>query len=298
MWFFIVLAILGLVASAAAHFATFFGVDAREVFAPVLLLHVGIFVVWIPAVVLQRRGAPADSEGNRSGGVSEVFPHAPRWMQVLTGVLFAYAIVNFITFIFLIRGGGSPTKRGDGTFTADKGRRVITEAEYRRLRAYEVRGFSGHWMMFYAAAMTTITSAWRFQRIGSAHVVPAAAEPVEAGSAAILPYQHAPRRRLPPPWLHQVLHVACIMVGWFAGPLSIWAGAKFLLPEWPGRGMICPLLAAPVLGAGLFCALLHRFVPARCPACGGRAYSPLRDSPAFTCRDCGYVHVEPRLQKK
>jgi hypothetical protein len=156
MWFFIALAILGLVASAVAHSSTFFGVDPQAAFPPVFLLHIGIFLVWIPAVVSQvSRTSVTDARPRR---FDVAFPHAPHWMKLLTGLLFAYGIVNFLLFLFLITGSEAPRREPDGTFTANKGQRVITKAAYHRLRALEVRGFSGHWMLFYAAGMTILTS--------------------------------------------------------------------------------------------------------------------------------------------
>jgi len=54
----------------------------------------------------------------------------PRWVRVVTGCLFAYALLNFAYFIFCTR---QYPKHGVPF-------------------SVELRGFSGHWMMFYGVA--------------------------------------------------------------------------------------------------------------------------------------------------
>jgi len=129
------LAALGFAASLAAHLAVALGL--RETFPPaVMLLHAGIFVVFLPAVIVMR-GLAKDYKQ------SEVWTAAlrgcPGWMRKAVYGLFAYAIVNFVFFIGKAPGRGAPLA-GGGT------------------PAVIVRGFSGHWMIFYAVSFAVLYS--------------------------------------------------------------------------------------------------------------------------------------------
>jgi hypothetical protein len=155
---FAVLAAAGLVLSAAVHFSTFAGVDPLDLAPWVWLLHIGIFVVFVPAIFLANRA----KAGKRESLASQ-FPNAPRWMAWMTGLFFAYAFVNFAVFIFLMR-EGSPHQREDGTYAlTDHGRTVreISAEEFHRRQGYVARGFSGHWMLFYSASLVALVSAVR-----------------------------------------------------------------------------------------------------------------------------------------
>jgi hypothetical protein len=155
---FAALAAVGLALSAAVHFSTFAGVDVLDVLPLVWLLHVGIFVVWAPAIGAANRGKKGDGQS-----LAAQFPHAPRWMFWMTGLLFAYALVNFAVFIFLMR-EGRPTRREDGTYAVTDHGRVLREIgaeEFHRRQGYVARGFSGHWMMFYSAALMMLVSSAR-----------------------------------------------------------------------------------------------------------------------------------------
>ena len=74
----------------------------------------------------------------------------PRWQQYAVKGLFAYALINFALF-FYRSSGGTPEER-DGKYVLQNHGTVIRELsadEYERHSAYVVRGFSGHWMVFY-----------------------------------------------------------------------------------------------------------------------------------------------------
>ncbi len=155
---FAALAAVGLVLSAAVHSSTFAGVDPVELVPRVWLLHLGIFLVFIPAIAVANRAKPEKSQS-----LASQFPHAPRWLAWMTGLFFAYALVNFAVFMFLVR-EGSPTRREDGTYAiTDHGRTVreISAEEFHRRQGYVARGFSGHWMLFYSASLLALVSRLR-----------------------------------------------------------------------------------------------------------------------------------------
>ncbi len=91
-------------------------------------LHVGIFVVWVPTVLvcIKRVG-----NTRRKDYWKLVLRGSPEWMRYMVYGFFGYAMVNFAIFFFLASQGGSGANPP----------------------AVVWRGFSGHWMAFYSAAL-------------------------------------------------------------------------------------------------------------------------------------------------
>jgi hypothetical protein len=134
----------GLVLGLIVHLSTFADVSPFDVFPPVVGLHIGIFVVFIPALLYSNR-----TKTSGPGGDALIMP---RPMIALMVASFIYAMVNFAIFIVRMHEGG-PHRETDGTFAVKThGRfvRALDEAEYHQLRRYEARGASGHWMLFYS----------------------------------------------------------------------------------------------------------------------------------------------------
>lgn len=112
-------------------------------------LHIGIFVVFIPALMAQKH---LQKPGN-SPGTFQV-DLAPRWMRIGMGITLGYALINFAVFMYVTK-GGSPEAR-EGTYVLSshgKILRVISEVEYQNCRTWITRGFSGHWLLFYFWSM-------------------------------------------------------------------------------------------------------------------------------------------------
>jgi hypothetical protein len=78
-------------------------------------------------------------------------------------LLFVYAVVNFA--LFFLQVSGTPSVRGSQYIVNNHGHvREISEEEYHHLRAMEIRGFSGHWMVFYWAGVVMVYCASRRHR--------------------------------------------------------------------------------------------------------------------------------------
>ncbi len=97
-------------------------------------LHIGIFVVWLPAVLVSTRTARFTNQKNFW---KVTLSGCPPWMRKALYVVFGYAVLNFIIFILA-------RKQQTG---------VPSTADF--------RGFSGHWMVFYGAAFATLYSVRR-----------------------------------------------------------------------------------------------------------------------------------------
>ena len=142
--FLAILALLGLMLSLVVHIAALLGIDVSAKFPLVWSLHIGIFVVFIPFVLLSRKDLGSKPTMTR---LRELFPG---WVITLGAVIFVYALVNFLLFMLATQ-GGSPSIREGKFILQDHGRliREITAGEYASFKANEVRGFSGHWLVFY-----------------------------------------------------------------------------------------------------------------------------------------------------
>ena len=123
------LALAGFVASVVTHIAGFAGIDKPFGFNP-WPLHIGIFVVWLPAVIVAQTLSKGFSQKDMW---KATLRGCPKWVKYALYGLFGYAFLSFFAFIATDMGGGS--------------------------EAGKVRGFSGHWMVFYFAAYAILRSA-------------------------------------------------------------------------------------------------------------------------------------------
>ena len=138
-----IFALIGFFSSLFVHLTTFFGIDPSKHVPWVWVLHVGIFVAFIPMVLVQG-WAPKNDFRNK------MFASIPRWAGYALKFFCAYAAINFILFLMLSRGGGVPEVHDGKHVLQGKGWvQELSEKEYEWQKAYAVRGFSGHWMIFY-----------------------------------------------------------------------------------------------------------------------------------------------------
>jgi hypothetical protein len=99
----------------------------------VFWLHVGIFAVWIPTGIITNRIARRSNQKDWK----VILAGCPRWMRLAFYLLFGYAVCNFV--LFMITTIGHPQPKGATPPSV-------------------IRGFSGHWMLFYGAAFATLYS--------------------------------------------------------------------------------------------------------------------------------------------
>lgn len=153
-------AVTGWTLGLIAHFTTFFGIDITDQFPYVWVLHLGIFVVWIPTVLYLKNNEELKTfkesgmlnQMNPFGFYKIVFKQTPTWLAVLAvgGILYAFA--NFM--LFMGTQIGTPEIKEGHYILQNHGEliKTISEQEYHHYRANEIRGFSGHWIAFYGIA--------------------------------------------------------------------------------------------------------------------------------------------------
>jgi hypothetical protein len=128
---------IGFTASIICHLLAWFHVEppwGKSVF----VLHVGFLILWIPLVTASNRTMPKEGRGNFEHLLA-VLPRAVRF--ILPG-LGGYTAINFVYFIL-------------STFKYPRGKVPFY---------LELRGFSGHWMLFYGMAAIGFVALARLAR--------------------------------------------------------------------------------------------------------------------------------------
>jgi hypothetical protein len=131
--FFEGLAWVGLALSILSHAAAFFG-SQGPLGNYEWLLHIGIFVVWLPTVLVASR---LSAEFKQKDMWKATLRGCPAWMRYMVYGFFGYALLNFVVFM-----AAGPRAGAAGP-----------------MPPIVVRGFSGHWMAFYSAAAAALYSA-------------------------------------------------------------------------------------------------------------------------------------------
>lgn len=134
---FMTLSAIGFILSLIAHLCGLCGVLPRIGFS-IWTLHVGIFAIWIPAVLVSikmNRGV------NQKDYWKNILAGCPRWMRRTVYVLVAYTVINFIFFIVTTPKQNFSSSHNEPTPAI-------------------LRGFSGHWMLFYGVGFATLYSAY------------------------------------------------------------------------------------------------------------------------------------------
>ena len=130
----------------AVHAGTFAGIDARKYFPPVFILHIVVIAIFIPTVIVVSGYGRSQGKGDYS---RRLLKSSPIWLKIIFFGLMLYTAFNFMSMMTLNRGGGPHIM--DGKYViANHGEIIdtITKQEYEKHRMYELRGFSGFWLMF------------------------------------------------------------------------------------------------------------------------------------------------------
>jgi hypothetical protein len=150
---------LGFILGLIVHIVSLFGIYLGEKIPFIWVLHVGIFIVWLPAVLELRKNTELKQPNfgtmvNPFKFFGIIFKDTPKPVMIISVVFFFYAMINF--FLFMQAGQGGVPDIMDGKYVIHNHGSIIkelTETEYFKMKANEIRGFSGHWMAFYGLAM-------------------------------------------------------------------------------------------------------------------------------------------------
>lgn len=139
-----VVALTGFLLTLLAHVMALMGINLTASVPALWDLHFGIFFVFIPFTLLARKGFAGR---NSMLGIAA---DMPPWVVMLGALIFVYAMVNFFLFTPHTEGGNAVVQHGKCVLlNHGKFIRELTASEYTALKANELRGFSGHLLLFY-----------------------------------------------------------------------------------------------------------------------------------------------------
>lgn len=144
----------------AVHVLSVASVDVTDKVPFVRVLNIGIFAVWLPAILTLKKSKEAQ-EFHNTGTLNTMNPVAllkvmfhntPTWLTVIAIVGLLYAPINFM--VFMTSQTGVPDIQNGQYILHNHGQLIkkLTEPEYHHYLANQLRGFSGHWLAFYGIA--------------------------------------------------------------------------------------------------------------------------------------------------
>ncbi len=154
-----IIAGIGFTLAVIVHLISLSGIYIGDQFPFVWALHLGIFVVWFPTILMLRNNQKYSQKARKYGDslrmiFNAIFKDMPKPVMFIALFCFVYASLNF--FLFMNTGQGGNPSFIDGKYVLNNHGAIIkelTQTEYLELKANEIRGFSGHWMLFYCVAM-------------------------------------------------------------------------------------------------------------------------------------------------
>lgn len=154
------LAVVGWTVGLVVHLLAVADVDVTAKVPFVWGLHIGVFVVWLPAILILKNSKAAQdfqktgtlNTMNPGAILKMMFHNTPAWLTVIAIGGFFYATINIM--LFMASQPGVPDIQNGQYILHNHGQLIkkLTEQEYHHYRANELRGFSGHWLAFYGMA--------------------------------------------------------------------------------------------------------------------------------------------------
>ncbi len=140
----------GFLAGIYIFIASFFGLTMDKLGARAVLLHLGIFALFLPLVIVERRSKGVDPFAGR-----------PRWVVRSMQILGLLCVVVF--FVFLALSHAASPEIINGAYVLNNHGKIvgyISERDYLFLKGWELRLFASGWIFFYYTLMMN----WWFTR--------------------------------------------------------------------------------------------------------------------------------------
>jgi hypothetical protein len=160
---FTVLAAVCFVLSLVAHGSTFVGVNLTRQIPRVWWLHILTLGVCFVAFVAGGKLCKKTSERDFLKCARR---YSPPWVYHLVAIFFFYMFVNFSIWISNTRERGDFSRINDEPVLRKDGQvRKLTPEEADRYEAANLRGMSGHWMLFSSGAFMVLLAWERSKRV-------------------------------------------------------------------------------------------------------------------------------------
>jgi amino acid transporter len=154
------LGFLLLISCVAVHASTF--VTDREPLSigVLFLMAIPMFALFLKAVLVLRKKTKG---GDRNEIWKRAYSNVPRWVPILTLLILAYTGFNFFYSLLVLNDGLTPSMEQGRYVMQDHGHvvREISQVDYWRHSAYQLRGMSTHLILFTAVALGVLWSEHR-----------------------------------------------------------------------------------------------------------------------------------------
>lgn len=147
--------------SVVVHILSMAGWNIYDIAPQIWLLHIGIFIIWIPLILFQLLNSKVEWWKTKR---QKQFPAGtPRLYQILALVFNYYAIAIFVWFAYSYATKGTPKELQSGYFFNNHGDLTeVLSTEYHKAKSMELAMFSAVWCLFYFRAIaTTVVKAGR-----------------------------------------------------------------------------------------------------------------------------------------
>lgn len=146
----------GLATAIAIYIASYAGRTMDGLFRWAIVLHIGVFLLMLSMYV-----ADPSAFRNRRFFWKEYRQEMPRWVVPAIKLLGAFFFIHFV--VFLLQGHAASPELKDGNYVLNNHGHIVkmlTQSEYLRLKAGELRLFATGWIFFYFVP----TAYWWFRR--------------------------------------------------------------------------------------------------------------------------------------
>jgi len=154
---FFIIAVVGFILGTLVHIISILEINLQKDLPFIWVLHLVVFVVFIPAVLELKKNKELNKRMNPIKQFKTMVKFFPKPLVILTAFFLFYTLFNFLFSMSLLQGGGPNIINGEYVLSNHgKILRTLTEVEYYKFQAHELRAFSGHWMLFFSVSITIL----------------------------------------------------------------------------------------------------------------------------------------------
>lgn len=165
------ISVIGFTMAAIIYCSSMFHYFLLDRFGWLNLLHVLVFIVFVPMVFYLNKQQEAETmsttDSIETGFINsiqskfKIHPAFPAWVVILFITCYAVSAISVCMFLFnptqALLMDGKYVLYNHGSIT-----RNITEAEYYTFKGNDERGWSGGWMLFYLYALLQYYAIWKY----------------------------------------------------------------------------------------------------------------------------------------
>lgn len=145
-------------ASIIISLLSLFGIDPAQYFPPVWLLHLGIFVVWIPSIAILRENMekvkvpnPFSGKSRTTLAISLLIGSPPKRIKYIAIAVVVYGVIVFAMVANKVPNGSIDSINGIYTLNDHGKISLLTKDQFNSYSAARTGLFAAFWILFYTA---------------------------------------------------------------------------------------------------------------------------------------------------